>query len=127
MPEVATTTCNQCMFGCIADSTKHDDKVPAMKPTRFMSNSPIMLEQLTRKCDRQHAHKPLHGKDCEMAAYYPLPLIRDILKGIRLQHAEDKIRRDHFRENRRIAQLAVYAARPAQVEIPVVKVLGNTR
>ena len=62
-----------------------------------------------------------------MAAYYPLPLIRAILKGINLQHAEDKIRRDHIRENRRVAQLAVYAARPAQVDVPVVKVLGKTK
>ena len=44
LPEVATTKCDQCMFGCIADSRKHDDKVPAMKPTRCMSNSTIMLE-----------------------------------------------------------------------------------
>ena len=69
-----------------------------------------MLEQLTKKLDRQHVRKPLHGKDCEMAAYYPLPLIRAILKGTSLQHAEDKIRRDHIREKRRVAQLAVYAA-----------------
>ena len=62
-----------------------------------------------------------------MDAYDPLPLIRAILKGISLQHAEDKIRRDHVMENRRIAQLAVYAARHAQVEIPVVKVLGKTK
>ena len=62
-----------------------------------------------------------------MAAYYPLPLIRAILKGISLQHAEDKVRLGHSRENRRVAQLAVYAARPAQVEIPVVKVLGKIK
>ena len=44
-----------------------------------------------------------------------------------MQHAEDTIRRDHIREKRRVAQLAVYAAQPAQVETPVVKVLGKTK
>ena len=37
-PEVATTKCDHCVFGCIADTTKHDGKVTAMKPTRSMSN-----------------------------------------------------------------------------------------
>ena len=44
-----------------------------------------------------------------------------------LQHAEDQTRQDHIQERRRVAQLAVYAARPAQVKIPVVKVIGKTK
>ena len=62
-----------------------------------------------------------------MAANYPLPLNRAILKEIRLQHAEDQIRRHQIQENRRVTQLAVYAARPAQLEIPMVKLLGKTK
>ena len=90
LPEVATTKCDQCVFGCIADSDKHDVKVPAMKPTRLMSKSAIILEQVTKTCDRRHAHTPLHGKDCEMAAYDPLPFIRAIITGICLHQATIK-------------------------------------
>ena len=49
-----------------------------------------------------------------------------MLKGISLQHAENKIRRDQERDNRRAVQLAVYAARPAQPQAPVVKVPVKT-
>ena len=62
-----------------------------------------------------------------MAAYYPLPLIRQILKGIQLQQADDQIHRDQGRDNRRAVQLAVYAARPASPESPVVSVVGKCK
>ena len=62
-----------------------------------------------------------------MAAYYPLPLIRAILKGICLQQAKNQIRRDQERDNRRAVQLAVYAARPAHPKTPVVKVLRTCK
>ena len=62
-----------------------------------------------------------------MAAYYPLPLIRAILKGISLQHAENHICRDQERDNRRAVQLAIFAGRPAQPEAPKAKVLGKTK
>ena len=127
LPEVATTQCDQCMFGGIADSLNMMTRSPHMKRTRFMSHSAIMLEQLTKKCDRRHVHKPLHGKECEMAAYYPLLSIRALLKGISLKQAENQMRRDHKRDNRRAVQLAVYAARPAQPEAPLVSVLGSSK
>ena len=60
-----------------------------------------------------------------MAAYYPL--LRAILKGISLQQAENQIRRDQERDNRRAVQLAVYAACPAHLEALVVKTLGKTK
>ena len=62
-----------------------------------------------------------------MAAYYPLPLIRAIVKGICLQQDENQIRRDKERDKRRAVQLAVYAARPAHPEAPVVRVLGKNK
>ena len=62
-----------------------------------------------------------------MAAYYPLPSTRAILKGSNLQQAENNIRRAQERDNRRAVQLAVYAARPAHPEAPVVKVLGKCK
>ena len=91
-----------------------------------MSNSKVMLIELGRKCDRSHSHKTLHGKDCEMAAFYPLKLIRAILKGIALQAAEDKLRRQEARDNlRNVQQIKVYAARAPNAKTPISKVLGK--
>ena len=63
-----------------------------MKPTKFMSNSPQMLQQLCKRCDHSHKHQHLVGGRCADAACYPLPLIRAILNGIEdttkaVQHA----------------------------------------
>ena len=54
-----------------------------MKPTRFLSSSPHMTAQLDRRCDRSHNHQHLTGGRCADAAFYPLPLIQAILKGIK--------------------------------------------
>ena len=63
----------------------------AMKPTKFMTSSQVMAEGLDRRCDRSHKHQHLEGGRAAEAAFYPLPLIRAILKGIRatsdLEHA----------------------------------------
>ena len=53
-----------------------------MKPTRFMSSSKHMLGMLDKRCDRSHRHQSLVGGRCAEAVFYPLPLIRAILKGI---------------------------------------------
>ena len=65
-----------------------------MKPTRFMSSSPQMLEQLDRRCDRSHVHRHLTGGRCAEAAFYPLPLIKAILKGIKATHDDEKAKRE---------------------------------
>ena len=54
----------------------------ARKPTRFVSNSRYMIEELTRKCSRDHVHVPLEGGRAGPAAIYPLELLIAILKGI---------------------------------------------
>ena len=65
-----------------------------MKPTRFMSSSPQMLVQLDHRCDRSHNHRHLTGGRCADAAFYPLPLIKAILKGIKATHGIEKTKRE---------------------------------
>ena len=73
LPEASTSKCDQCMNGCKAHSKSNDpEPMAALKPTKFMSNSQAMLSQMGKRCDTTHKHKPLHGKDCEEAAYDPL-------------------------------------------------------
>ena len=81
MPGVNAVKADQCMYGL----TTLDDtgcETPVKKPTRFVSNSPLMLEELSRKCDHTHPHWPLLGGRAQKAASYALPLIFAILRGM---------------------------------------------
>ena len=63
--------------------------VPAMKPTKFMTNSPMMASQLNLRCKGDHKHQHLVGNRCRDAAFYPVPLVKAMLKGITLQAEDD--------------------------------------
>ena len=96
-PRVHKVTCDQCQFGLTTKGSKEGERLPAMKPTRFISSSLHMISQLDRRCDRSHTHQHLTGGRCAEAASYPLPLIRAILKGIKATHVADKAREeDHM-------------------------------
>ena len=41
-----------------------------------------------RKCTKDHEHQSLVGNRAKDAAFYPIPLVEAILKGIALQSAE---------------------------------------
>ena len=99
----------------------------AMKPTKCMSNSQALLNQMSKRCDKTHRHKPLHGEDCEEAACYPLGLTNSILKGMNLQAAEDVLRQNEARANYRPAQQLICAARPQNTKTPIPKVLGKCK
>ena len=74
--------CHQCQYGATAlDSSgvRH----PVLKPTKWMSSSPHVIQRLTAKCSRDHDHLPLQGKNLAEAAFYPQELILAILRGIR--------------------------------------------
>ena len=89
--DVHVARCDQCQFGATS-WTRDGDTAPILKPTRFMSNSVVMLQQLARECPRQHKHQPLLGGRAEQVADYPLRLLKALLHGIQLtrdqtQHA----------------------------------------
>ena len=81
MPDVGTSTMDQCMYGLTTPGTNREP-VPAKKPTRWMSNSPEMLEMLCRQCDKSHAHQHLVGGRAAAASFYPPQLLRAILQGM---------------------------------------------
>ena len=92
---VSEVTCDQCQFGLTTKGDSPGERMPAMKPTRFLSSSPQMLAQLDRRCDRSHKHRHLTGGRCAEAAFYPIELIRAILRGIKAtsladQHAHEQ-------------------------------------
>ncbi len=62
-----------------------------MKPTRFMSSAPAVLEALSRRCQGGHVHAPLlGGTRAKDAAVYPPGLCEAIAQG-----AAEQLRRDN--------------------------------
>ena len=78
---VHTVRTDQCQFG-LETPTDDGGRALAKKPTRFMSNSKIMLQELDRKCGGGHAHQPLMGGRAANAAFYPKELLRAIVRGM---------------------------------------------
>ena len=88
-----TVVAHQCMYGLTTPvSKKEGTRLPAMKPTRFMSNSFHMTQKLSKKCDKTHQHQHLVGGRAADAAFYPIPLIKAILSGIQATRDADQCR-----------------------------------
>ena len=54
----------------------------AMKPTRFPTSSMYMARRRQKRYDHSHIHQQFVGGRCKDVAYYPLPLVRAILRGM---------------------------------------------
>ena len=67
-----------------------------MKPTRWLSNSPYVLNILSRRCARDHHHQVLIGGRAQQAQVYPEELCCCILKGLRRQLNADGILSNRF-------------------------------
>ena len=69
---------------------ENGETLPVMKPTRFMSNSQVLLQELSRKCRGCPKHGPLSGKHAKAAAIYPRGLCRAVCQGVRKQLELDR-------------------------------------
>lgn len=81
LPGVGATVCDQCAFGLVTPD-ENGTMTPALKPTMFMSNSPIMLRELTRRCDGTHSHQPLLGCRASAAENYSMDLVIAMVRGM---------------------------------------------
>ena len=95
MPNVEVTTCHQCQYGA-----KSERDNPVRKATRFMANSPYILEELSRRCSGTHGersrpgggqHQQCLGRTARMAAIYPFQLCASILRGLNRQLIKDGV------------------------------------
>ena len=82
-PKVHAVTSDQCMYGLVTPSSRDGRPVAAMKPTRWATSSPQMAARLTTRCSRDHPHEPLLGGRAADAAFYPMKLVTEILRGMR--------------------------------------------
>ena len=81
--DVQLVVADQCQYGLTAPTSKGGERLPALKPTKFMTNAPPLAALLQQRCDRSHKHQALEGNRCAAAAFYPLGLIRAIVVGMK--------------------------------------------
>ena len=90
--DVQITTTDLCMFGLKTTGTGPGGdrrEMYANKRTKFMTNSPKIAEELSRRSKELHAHQRLiGGKRAEAAARYPPELCKAICRGLQLEMRE---------------------------------------
>ena len=92
LPMTQTVTMHQCQYGLVTPSVDDPEQLlPALKPTKWLTNSSIMASLLSQKCDGSHQHQHLVGGRCKDASFYPVPIVKAILKGIERQRAFDQL------------------------------------
>ena len=117
-PRVDVVVGHQCQYGCVT-TNKEGFECPALKPTKWMSNSPAMLARLDKKCPKNHKHAALFGKRLAQAAFYPEDLVLAILRGIRdTEDAKDE--RKHEYDSMDIEPLMAIASKCSEVRAPTV-------
>ena len=67
---------------------------PATKPTKWLTTSSHMAARLSKRCSGGHKHQPLLSGRAKDAAFYPLPLITEILRGIQDTHEAENPEHD---------------------------------
>jgi hypothetical protein len=88
-PQVREASAHQCCFGLVARDPGGSTR-PVLKPTRFLSSAPLLLQELARRCGGGHDHtRLLGGRRAAAAALYPPGLCRAILRGITKQYRRD--------------------------------------
>ena len=76
---------------CMQGMFSQDGTNLCKKPTKWMSNSRHILNELDVKCDGGHDHEVLlHGR-AKSAAIYPVKLCKSILRGLRGQLIHDGV------------------------------------
>ena len=117
LPFTHVVTGHQCQYGLVTPSDADRSKmVPALKPTKWLTNSMVMSRQLCKKCDGSHSHQHLTGGRARDAAFYPLPLVKAILKGIALQAQLDVKSTDLEEKKMKIFAMPMPAAHPVPQE-----------
>ena len=67
---IQSVVADQCMYGLKTWGAHRGEKVPARKPTTFMTNSRAIGNQLSRRCGGEHSHQHLTDGRAKDAARY---------------------------------------------------------
>ena len=86
---VFLVTADQCMYGLVTWGKDGTTLVPAKKPTKFLTNSIEIGEELQRRCKGEHVHQELIDGRAQWAARYPPGLCRAICRGLMRELSND--------------------------------------
>ena len=84
-PGVQVVTGDMCRWGMTLEKGTTADETTRLvkKPTKWMTNSPILAKLLQSRCNGQHEHEKLEGSSrTKQAESYPVPLVKAILNKI---------------------------------------------
>ena len=96
---------HQCQYGL--ETPDLDGRpTPALKPTRWMSNSQCMLNRLGARCPGDHIHQPLVGGRAKAAQIYPDKLLLEILRGMVDQADASMLKKEEEEEETKHAAIA---------------------
>ena len=84
---VVTVKSHMCCFGMT--SVDADGEGLVKKPTSYMTNAPLVAEELEMCCTGDHCHVKLVGGRAAKAAIYPPQLCEAILRGLKRQLISD--------------------------------------
>ena len=97
--DVFTGTAHMCALGLTTESKSNpSQRVPVMKPTRFMSNSWCIIQALSRRCECKEPHGDLLDGRAKAAAVYPDKLCHTICRALAEQLRHDRERTVGTRE-----------------------------
>ena len=82
---------DQCMYGLRTWGKSRAQLVLAKKPTRLMTNSRSIGNELKKKCDGGHEHQPLLDGRAKDAARYPPALCRAICRGVAKENMQRQL------------------------------------
>lgn len=108
-PRVHVVVADQCQYG-LESPTPGGGKLPALKPTRFMTSSHCMAARLSLRCNLEHKNQQLVGVRCKDAAFYPLGLIKAILMGMKDESDFDNCTAHLKRESRDLVNAVTSSA-----------------
>ena len=80
--DVHLPTLDMCRFGMVSQDEHGIGLVK--KPTRIMTNSTILQEQMSRRCEGGHRHVQLMSGRAAKAAEYPRKMVDAILDGMQI-------------------------------------------
>ena len=79
--DVMLTLADQCQYG-LKTPGKYEHPTPAKKPTKFLTNSVWIAQELSRKCPGHHSHQHLVGGRAKATGRYPPKLCDAICRGL---------------------------------------------
>ena len=82
LTDVDSVIGDQCLHGLKTRKSKAGEEVSAKKLTKCVSNSWCILQELSVRCDKSHAHQHLMGGSASHAQEYPDELCKAICRGL---------------------------------------------